>query len=106
MFQTAQLLLAEPDLYDETVIASRKLADAGNKAAKNNNYHGAIRMYSEAINTYPFDHRCVHLYMYAKGGGSFTIDIKHHVHREIMTAVLGLNTNQIRCKNIRWESSS
>ena len=65
MFQTAQLLLAEPDLYDETVIASRKLADAGNKAAKNNNYHGAIRMYSEAINTYPFDHRCVHLYMYA-----------------------------------------
>eukprot|EP00731_Ephydatia_muelleri_P020992 Em0013g719a len=55
--KTAQLLLAEPDLYDETVIASRKLADAGNKAAKNNNYHGAIRMYSEAINTYPFDHR-------------------------------------------------
>ena len=54
------MLLAEenvPDPYDEIVIGSRQLADAGNKAAKNEDYLGAIGKYSEAIEIYPFDHR-------------------------------------------------
>lgn len=73
MFRTAQLLAEEnvPDPYDEIVIGSRQLADAGNKAAKNEDYLGAIGKYSEAIEIYPFDHRYVDppIHLHVRVGG-------------------------------------